>query len=86
MQTKIQQLKTSKFDWGSLPEIITHEETGLFFDMNEPQSLKKLLDELYKNNFNLKKIQMQAYKMVKSKFIAENQLNQLIDDLELIAS
>ena len=36
---------------GSLPEIITHDETGLFFEMNEPQSLKKLLDGLYNNMY-----------------------------------
>ena len=71
---------------GSLPEIITHEETGLFFEMNEPQSLKNLLDQLYNNYFDLKKIQNQAHKMVFSKFMDAKQLNRLVTDLEMISN
>ena len=52
--------------------------------MNEPQSLKMLLDGLYNDMFDLRKIQKQAHKMVSSKFMAEKQLNQLVKDLEMI--
>ena len=67
---------------GSLPEIISHNETGLFFEMNQPQSLKMLLDGLYNNKYDLMKIQKQAHKMVSSKFMADKQLNRLVKDLE----
>ena len=62
---------------GSLPEFITHGESGLFYHANDPQSLPKLIDAILKNEFDLRKIQQNAHQMVQSRFHADFQLQKL---------
>ena len=65
-----------------LPEFITHGETGLFYHVDDPQSLPELINAILQKKFDLSKIQQNAYQMIESRFHAEIQLKKLNHTLE----
>ena len=58
----------------SLSEFMVHQETGLFYDADNPQSLPNLIHEIQDQKYDLVQIRKNAYQMVKTRFYAPKQL------------
>ena len=69
---------------GSLTEFVTHLETGLFYNADDPKSLPDLIHNIQDQKFDLAKIRKNAYQMVKTRFNAPQQLAQFEQILEEI--
>ena len=69
---------------GSLTEFVTHLETGLFYNEEDPKSLPDLIHDIQAQKFDLAKIRKNAYQMVKTRFNAPQQLAQFEQILEEI--
>ena len=66
----------------SLSEFMVHQETGLFYDADDPQSLPNLIHEIHDQKYDLFQIRKNAYQMVKTRFYAPKQLARFQEILE----
>ena len=66
----------------SLSEFMVHQETGLFYDADDPQSLPNLIHEIQDHKYDLVQIRKNAYQMVKTRFYAPKQLARFQEILE----
>ena len=66
----------------SLSEFMVHQETGLFYDADVPQSLPNLIHEIQDQKYDLFRIRKNAYQMVKTHFYAPKQLARFQEILE----
>ena len=66
----------------SLSEFMVHQETGLFYDTDDPQSLPNLIHEIQDQKYDLVQIRKNAYQMVKNRFYAPKQLARFEEILE----
>ena len=66
----------------SLSEFMVHQETGLFYDADDPQSLPNLIHEIQDQKYDLVQIRKNAYQMVKTRFYAPKQLARFKEILE----
>jgi len=66
----------------SLSEFMVHQETGFFYDADDPQSLPNLIHEIQDQKYDLFRIRKNAYQMVKTRFYAPKQLARFEEILE----
>mgnify|MGYP006225110545 FL=1 len=66
----------------SLSEFLVHQETGLFYDADDPQSLPNLIHEIQDQKYDLVQIRKNAHQMVKTRFYAPKQLARFEEILE----
>ena len=66
----------------SLSEFMVHQETGLFYHADDPQSLPNLIHEIQDQKYDLVQIRKNAHQMVKTHFYAPKQLARFQEILE----
>jgi len=66
-------------DIGSLSENIVHNQTGLLFQYKNADSLKQHIEYLFQNQEKAQLFGQNAYKLVESKFDAEQHLTRLLN-------
>jgi len=67
---------------GELGQFIEKQAIGMAYHENDPNTLVKCLCNLFDNRDLLKNLSANSYELYKSKFIAENVYNDMIDYLE----
>ena len=66
----------------SLSEFMVHQESGLFYDAKDPQSLPNLIHEIQDQKYDLVRIRKNAHQVVKTRFYAPKQLARFQEILE----